>query len=148
MWWESYIFKTNFVYINNVDFLMEKNSFNLIIKYLITYRYLLVNFKEKIPAWFLKGVALYFANLTFPASDIKFTDFKELLDKLDNYATKEEFYQANRHLYNGIDYLASNYTFDKIVKFIKNCNTTQDFEKLFFQFFGLHINEFKEIILK
>lgn len=148
MWWESYLFKTNVVYINNVDYLMEKNCFNLIIKYLIAYRYLLEEYKNRVPGWFLKGLSLYFAKLTFPDSGIKFRKFDELLKKLENYTTKEEYQQSHRSLYEGISYLANNFTFDKIIEFINQSKSHQEFEKLFFQFFGLQLSNFKEMMLR
>jgi len=148
MWWESYLFKTNVVYINNVDFLMEKNCFNIIIKYLVVYRYLLEQFKNKVPGWFLKGISLYFAKLSFPDSGIKFKNFDELLKKLENYTTKEEYQQSHKCLYEGISYLANNFTFDKLIEFINQSKSYQNFENLFFQFFGLQLSNFKEMMLR
>jgi len=147
MWWENFVFKSNKIYINNIDLHMEKNSLNRIIKYSVTYKYLINSYTDIIPEWFLRSVSLYFAKLKFPKSSSKIRDFNDIVDKIDSYTTKDECYKVNNLLYNGMEYLSNNYGFDKVVKCIQEGKEGSDFSQRFLQELGISLDEYKEIIL-
>jgi len=145
---ENYVFKSNIIYIQNIELLMQQNILHSVINYALTRYQLILNFDTNIiPEWFLTGISLYISNLNFSDSGIIFKNFDELINFLKKSSNSEKFKQACHNLYNGISYLLNRFTFEKIIEFLNNCKAKGDFENLFFQFFGLKLQDYKNIIL-
>ncbi|MBN1898704.1 MAG: hypothetical protein JW827_08005 [Spirochaetes bacterium] len=145
-YWQNFIFQSDSVYINNVDFLLEENSFHIIIKYVMIYNYLLAEYKERIPPWFLNAMALHASNLVFPKSEVTFANFDDMVSNLTNFTLKDEYYQANNKLKQGITDLVNDHQLARVLEFMENCLDYEDFKKKFFQFFGFSLSEYKKTI--
>lgn len=148
-WWHNYIFKSNILYIQNIETLMQQNILHKVLCYAFSRFQIIENFdKNRIPEWFFVGLALYFSKLNFNDQGIIFKNFNELINNLNNNSfNQEKFYQASHNIYGGISYLSERFGFDKLIELINVSQTESDFEKNFFQFFGITLNDFKEIIL-
>ncbi len=142
-WWQNYIIKSNGFAVNNIDLLMQNNKLNLILKYLFYKFYLLKTYKNRIPAWFLNGLALYWSKLKFSnTATVNFNNFQEVIDKLKNYSFQYEYYGSNMVCLKMINYLYDNYNHYDILQLLKNSNNYKEFKVNFFNIFGISYQEF------
>ncbi len=143
MWWQNYEIKSNKVCINNIDLLLEKNSLHILLKYIFFKLNLKTLYNDKLPVWFINGLAIFYSDKQlFKQQSLRFTVFKEFINKLSNYTTKEQWEAANYCCYKGIKYLVDQYGEDKIREYIGSIKDEKEFRNKFFNFFGITYKEF------
>lgn len=149
MWWQNYLIKSNNIYLNNLDLLLEKNSLQNILKYLIFYVNLNYIYSDHISPWLINGIAIYYSDKgLFKKNGVILVDFNQITEKLNKFTFQEEFEQVNYYCFKAVSYMIENYNEKTFYNYINQLKNPGDYSNNFFNFFGISFPEFTQEILK
>ncbi|MDD5067466.1 MAG: hypothetical protein PHF84_10530 [bacterium] len=148
MWWQNFIIRSNVIYLNNVNLMLEKNFLQTLMKYLIYRVQFSTLYGDKVPEWVMTGIAVYYTDKNlFPPHNIKFSNFQEIIDRIHGYKTTEELDQINHYYYRAVKYIFDNYKEDPFFQIMGQSNNFDEWQQNFFNLTGITYNEFIQNLL-
>ncbi len=147
-WWQNYTIRSNTIFLNNIDLLLEKNFLQSFLKYAIFRINFFEQYHANVPEWILIGMALLYTDKTlFPHHSMKWVNFKSVLNKLHNASSLDEFEEAHYYCMKGVEYIMKTYQEDSFIKYMNENKSLSEFEEKFFNFTGMSYSEFLDELI-
>lgn len=148
MWWENHQARSNRIYLNNVDLLMEKNYLHALMKFLIARINLRGHYRGRIPAWLMTGLAVRYAGKgLFSRHNVAFSGFQEVETRLTDYKSREELEAAFYLCYRGVNFLLDKIPENELNDYLKSNSTMEGFRTRFINLTGMTYAEFMQDLL-
>lgn len=148
MWWENYLARSNRIYINNVDLLMEKNYLHTLMKFLIARINLTSVYRDRIPAWLIAGLSVQYAGKgLFSRQNAAFGSFQEVELSLSGYKSREELETAYYLCFRAVRFLLEKIPENELNEYLNTSRNTEEFRSRFINLTGMTYAEFMQDLL-